>query len=61
VLADVRSGYVSLEAARADYGVVIRQQGLRFELDVEETMKLRHAPDQETEERRGNLTAKDSS
>jgi N-methylhydantoinase B len=41
VLADVRSGYVSLEAARADYGVVIHQQGRRFELDVEATAALR--------------------
>jgi N-methylhydantoinase B len=30
VLADVRSGYVSLEAARRDYGVVIHQQGRPF-------------------------------
>src|SRR5262245_3627988 len=41
VLADVRSGYVSVEAARRDYGVVIHQQGRRFELDVESTAKLR--------------------
>ena len=41
VLADVRSGYVSLEAARRDYGVVIRQNGRKFELDVEATQKLR--------------------
>jgi N-methylhydantoinase B len=37
VLADVRSGYVSLEAARRDYAVVIRQYGRCFELDVEAT------------------------
>jgi N-methylhydantoinase B len=43
VLADVRSGYVSLDAARADYGVVIRQQGRRFELDLEATSELRQA------------------
>jgi N-methylhydantoinase B len=43
VLADVRSGYVSLEAARRDYGVVIRQQGRRFELDVEATEDLRRS------------------
>ena len=42
VLADVRSGYVSLEAARRDYGVVINQEGRRFELDVEATKALRH-------------------
>jgi len=41
VLADVRSGYVSLEAARCDYGVVIRQSGRKFELDVEATLQLR--------------------
>jgi len=37
----VRSGYVSLEAARRDYGVVIHQNGRRFELDVEATKELR--------------------
>jgi N-methylhydantoinase B len=41
VLADVRSGYVSLASARRDYGVVIHQQGRRFELDVGATTKLR--------------------
>jgi N-methylhydantoinase B len=41
VLADVRSGYVSLESARRDYGVVIHQQGRRFDLDVEATKALR--------------------
>jgi len=41
VLADVRAGYVSLEAARRDYGVVIEQQGRRFELDSEATSALR--------------------
>jgi N-methylhydantoinase B len=41
VLADARSGYVSLEAARRDYGVVIRQSGRRFELDEEATSELR--------------------
>ena len=45
VLADVRSGYVSPEAARRDYGVVIRQQGRRFELDVEATKALRQDAD----------------
>jgi len=43
VLADVRSGYVSLEAARRDYRVVIHQQGRRFELDIEATTELRQA------------------
>src|SRR5262249_14802168 len=42
VLADVRSGYVSLEAARSDYGVIIYQQGTRVELDGEATKALRH-------------------
>ena len=46
VLADVRSGYVSLEAARRDYRVVIRQQGRRFELDVDATTALRQGRDQ---------------
>jgi N-methylhydantoinase B len=41
VLSDVRSGYVSLESARHDYGVVINQAGRRFELDVEATNALR--------------------
>jgi N-methylhydantoinase B len=41
VLADVRSGYVSLEAARRDYGVMIRRQGRHFELDLEATKELR--------------------
>ena len=43
VLADVRSGYVSLEAARCDYGVVIKQDGRRFELDMEATKELRQS------------------
>jgi N-methylhydantoinase B len=41
VLADVRSGYVSVEAARRDYGVAITQSGRRFELDRAATAKLR--------------------
>jgi N-methylhydantoinase B len=41
VLADVRSGYVSLAAARADYGVAIKQQGRKYELDVVATAALR--------------------
>jgi len=41
VLADVRSGYVSIEAACSDYGVVIRQEGRKFELDVGATTELR--------------------
>jgi N-methylhydantoinase B len=41
VLADVRAGYVSLEAAARDYGVVIRQLGRRFEIDAQATAALR--------------------
>lgn len=41
ILADVRSGYVTLEAAQRDYGVVIRQQGRRFQLDSAATAELR--------------------
>ncbi len=33
ILADVRSDYLSVEAARRDYGVVIRKQGRQFQLD----------------------------
>jgi len=41
VLADVRSGYVSLAAAERDYGVVVRQQGRIFELDLAATAACR--------------------
>jgi len=41
VLADVRSGYVSVEAARSDYGVVILQRGRTFDLDARATQQLR--------------------
>jgi N-methylhydantoinase B len=44
VLADVRSGYVSVEAAERDYGVVIRPAGpygREFTLDLEATVALR--------------------
>ena len=41
VLADVQAGYVSVEAARRDYGVVIHQRGRRVELDAKETAQLR--------------------
>jgi N-methylhydantoinase B len=40
VLADVISGYVSVEAARGDYGVVISTRG-EFAIDVEATARLR--------------------
>ena len=43
VLADVRSGYVSVEAAMREYGVVIFQSGRKFEIDVEATRQLRQA------------------
>ena len=41
VLADVRSGYVSVIAARRDYGVAITQNGRCFELDSAVTAELR--------------------
>jgi len=41
VLADVRAGYVSLEAAAREYGVAIRPNGRKLELDVEATQELR--------------------
>jgi N-methylhydantoinase B len=41
VLADVRAGYVSLEAARRDYGVVIRQNNRHFQIDSVATEQLR--------------------
>ena len=41
VLADVRSGYVSLEAAQRDYGVVIRAEGRKFEIDLTATKQIR--------------------
>jgi len=41
VLDDVRAGYVTAEAARRDYGVVINQRGRRFELDLEASRELR--------------------
>jgi len=41
VLCDVRSGYVSLEAARREYGVVIHQRGRHFELDAAASQALR--------------------
>ena len=43
VVADVCSGYVSLEAARRDYGVVIDPSGRRFALDETATRELRRA------------------
>ena len=41
VLADVRSGYVSPEAALRDYGVVVRTEGRKVEVDVAATRELR--------------------
>ncbi len=41
VLADVRSGYVSLQAAERDYGVVMRGDGRKLALDLEATRRLR--------------------
>ena len=45
VLDDVHSGYVSLEAARREYGVSIRQNGRKFEIDVAAMRELRRARD----------------
>ena len=45
VLDDVRSGYVSMEAAENEYGVVIRQNGRKFEIDVAAMRELRRARD----------------
>ena len=41
VLDDVRQGYVSVERARRDYGVVLRGEGAEVRLALEETRKLR--------------------
>jgi N-methylhydantoinase B len=41
VLADVRSGYVSIESAQTDYGVIIHQVGRRYEIDRVATDELR--------------------
>jgi N-methylhydantoinase B len=41
VLDDVRAGYVSLEAARRDYGVAIHRHGRRYEIDLSATAELR--------------------
>jgi N-methylhydantoinase B len=47
VFADVCSGYVSLEAARRDYGVVIYASGRRFEVDETATREVRRARETE--------------
>jgi N-methylhydantoinase B len=39
VLADVRNGYISLEAARADYGVAVNP--IQWAIDEGETARLR--------------------
>ena len=41
VLSDVRSGYVSLEAARRDYGVVVHRAGRKFAIDIQATKGMR--------------------
>jgi N-methylhydantoinase B len=43
VLADVQSGYISLEAAQCDYGVAIQRNGRKLALDVEATNQLRQS------------------
>ncbi len=42
-LRDVTSGYVAVEAARRDYGVVINAVGRHFALDIAATEVLRRA------------------
>jgi N-methylhydantoinase B len=44
VLRDVREGYVSPEAARADYGVALTRTGRTWSIDQAETARLRSAP-----------------
>jgi N-methylhydantoinase B/oxoprolinase/acetone carboxylase alpha subunit len=44
VLQDVRAGWVSSESARRDYGVAIVPSEAGFELEEEETRRLRGAP-----------------
>ena len=41
VLRDVCSGYVSVEAAEREYGVIVQAQGRHFTLDLEATQHLR--------------------
>jgi N-methylhydantoinase B len=41
VVADVNEGYVSLEAAGRDYGIALRRNGKRYELDAAATARLR--------------------
>jgi N-methylhydantoinase B len=41
VLADVREGYVSLEAAERDYGVVLKREGADFTVDAAATQARR--------------------
>ena len=42
VATDVEDGYVSTEAARRDYGVVLRRNGFALDVDVDATNRLRH-------------------
>jgi N-methylhydantoinase B len=42
VLEDVLDDYVSVESARADYGVVITGTGLDLRVDAAATRALRH-------------------
>ena len=51
VLADVREGYVSREAAERDYGVVLTQDGRRWRIDEAATAKRREAARQEQRDR----------
>jgi N-methylhydantoinase B len=55
VLTDVRSGYVSLESAQRDYGVVIHQSARSFVLDLTATIELRR---RQTENKAGDIAAR---
>ena len=44
VLGDVREDFVSIQGARDDYGVAIEAVGRRFQIDLEETARLRARP-----------------
>jgi len=43
VVTDVNEGYVSLEAAKRDFGVALKRDGRRYRLDTAATEKLRAA------------------
>jgi N-methylhydantoinase B len=41
VLADVRSGYVSVSAAESEFGVVVRQEGRTLAVELSQTLARR--------------------